>query len=94
MKKGIPTKVALAKALLAGEVLNCANIHRMVGYSNISREIIRSAEESFDIEVHRERKEGKSRYGCYRWWLNYELKHTERNKKGILEMKKYIASWS
>lgn len=81
---------ALCKALLSGEVISIKNAYFDYGISNISREIGRSIERKFNVEVSKVRKEGISRYGQPITWKEYRLNRTDFNQKGIFEMSKYI----
>jgi hypothetical protein len=81
---------ALAKALLSGEVISIKNAYFDYGISNISREIGRSIERKFHVEVSRVKKEGISRYGQPIVWFEYRLNRTNFNSKGITDMAKYI----
>ena len=81
---------ALAKALLSGEVISIKNAYFDYGISNISREIGRSIERKFNVEVSRVKKEGISRYGQPIVWFEYRLNRTDFNQKGITDMAKYI----
>ena len=81
---------ALSKALLSGEVISIKNAYFDYGISNIAREIGRSIERKFNVEVSRVRREGKSRYGQKINWCEYRLNHTQYNANGIKSMAMYI----
>jgi len=81
---------ALAKALLSGEVISIKNAYFDYGISNIAREIGRSIERKFNVEVSRVKREGTSRYGQSIVWFEYRLNRTDFNAKGIADMAKYI----
>lgn len=83
-------KTALCMALLEGRVLNVGNCFREIGYTNIAREIPRTVEKKFDVEVSKVPKTGKNRYGDPVSYVNYRLNDTEYNKVGIERMKQYI----
>jgi hypothetical protein len=85
---------ALAKSLLSGEVISIKNAYFDYGISNIAREIGRSIERKFNVEVSRVKKEGISRYGQSIVWFEYRLNKTDFNSKGIAEMSKYIVEVS
>lgn len=80
---------ALCKALLSGEVISIKNAYFDYG---ISREIGRSIERKFNVEVSKVRKEGISRYGQPITWKEYRLNRTDFNQNGINLMIKYIKS--
>lgn len=83
-------KAAICLALLKGEVLNIGTGFRLLGVTNLPREIGRSVERSFHIEVSRSHQEGKSRYNVPCTWVNYRLNKTDYNSKGIENMKSYV----
>lgn len=82
-------KTALCLSLLKGDVINVANSIRLTGLSNPAREIPRSVEEPFKIQVSRSKVETKDQFGNYATYHNYRLNHTRYNAKGIAEMKNY-----
>lgn len=84
------SKAALCKALLEGKIVNIKNGFDLFGITNVPREIGRSVERSFDVEVSRTQMEGKSRYGQPVVWVNYRLNKTEYNAAGIKKMKEYV----
>lgn len=88
------SKAALAHTLLRGEVINARNIHKLTGYSNVSREIIRCIEredqEGFGVNVQRTPMQGVNRYGVHCKWFDYKLKRTEDNLPGIKRMRDYV----
>lgn len=81
---------ALCKALLSGEVVSIKNAYFDYGISNIAREIGRSIERKFNVQVSKVRKEGISRYGQRITWKEYRLNRTDFNQKGITDMAIYI----
>lgn len=83
---------ALCKCLLSGKVISIKNAYFDYGISNIAREIGRSIERKFDVEVDRTHRVGKSRYGTAINWVDYKLNQTTRNQKGIKKMAEYIIS--
>ena len=83
-------KTALCKALLDGNIINCGNIHNMVGFTNASREIIRMVERPFGVKCSREEVKGVSRYGSPVQYFNYRLFNTPLNKDGIQKMREYV----
>jgi hypothetical protein len=85
-------KAALCTALLRGQVVNIKNGFELFGITNIPREIGRSVEREFGVQVSRTQMEGKSRYGQPVVWVNYRLNRTEYNQEGIKKMIDYVAS--
>jgi len=84
------TRIALMRAFLSGETVNCRNIHKMVGFTYCSREVIRVIEEPFGVRLKRVPRKGKSRYGETCHWYDYKLSKNSLNRKGISLMKKAI----
>lgn len=83
-------KAAIIKSLLKGEVLSIMNGFKWFGCTNIPREIGRSVEREFGVEVSRVRKEGESRYKQPVSYFEYRLNRTDHNKEGILKMEAYV----
>ena len=83
-------KAALAMALLDGKVLTVANCFRLIGLTNIGREIPRMIEKPFGIIISRTPKTGKSRYGQGVSYTEYKLNHTPYNEPGLEKLKSYI----
>lgn len=83
-------KAAICKSLLKGEVLSIMNGFKWFGCTNIPREIGRSVEREFGVEVSRVQKEGNSRYGQPVHYFEYRLNHTDYNKPGRLLMEQYV----
>lgn len=84
------SKAALAKALLKGEVVNIKNGFTHFGITNVPREIGRSIERAFGVEVSRTMREGMSRYKQPCIWCDYRLNKTDYNKEGIQKMIEYV----
>lgn len=83
-------KAAICKSLLKGEVLSIMNGFKWFGCTNIPREIGRSVEREFDVEVSRVQKDGQSRYQQAVHYTEYRLNRTEHNKPGIERMEAYV----
>lgn len=83
-------KAALCKALLAGEVVSIMTGFKMMGTTNIPREIGRSIERVFNVKVSRTQKTSKTRYGGSCYYFEYRLNRTEYNKEGIKKMYAYL----
>lgn len=84
------SKSALAQSLIEGKTVNIMTGFRLFGITNIPREISRSIERCFDVEVKRIPRKAVSRYGQPCIWMDYKLIKNERNKEGIKRMKLYI----
>ena len=80
----------MAKSLLRGEVLSIMNCFKWFGVTNCPREIGRSIEREFGVEVSRVKKDFISRYGQSGYYYEYRLNRTEHNKNGISKMEAYI----
>lgn len=90
-------KAALCYHLLKGDVLTVGTAFRIIGITNISREIGRNIERrsgkgnaGFGVTVSRLRKEGKNRYKSYATWNEYRLNLTGYNAAGVKRMKEYL----
>lgn len=83
-------KAAICKSLLKGEVLSIMNGFKWFGCTNIPREIGRSVEREFGVEVSRVQKDGESRYKQPVHYFEYRLNRTEHNKPGIEKMEEYV----
>jgi len=83
-------KTALLKILLSGETVNVKTCFRDTGLTNAARECSRMVEKPFGVRLHREPKQGKSRYGCSVSWIDYTLPRTQENAEGIVKIAKYI----
>ena len=85
-------KAAICKSLLKGEVLSIMNGFKWFGCTNIPREIGRSVEREFDVQVSRLQKKGISRYKQPTNYTEYRLNRTDYNKEGIEKMEAYVRS--
>jgi len=83
-------KTALIKSLLSGDVLSIKTCFNTIGLTNLPREIGRSIERPFGVEVSRTPKHGKSRYGVPVTWFEYRLNQSTHNQPGIAKMAKYV----
>lgn len=83
-------KAALIRALLAGEVVSIMTGFKMMGITNVPREIGRSIEREFDVIVSRTSKKGKTRYGGDCSFTEYRLNRSEHNLSGIQKMIEYL----
>jgi len=83
-------KAAMCKSLLKGEVLSVMNCFKWFGVTNCAREIGRSIERPFGVEISKSQKNFKSRYGQPGFYFEYRLNRTEYNKEGISKMEAYV----
>lgn len=81
---------AIAKALLDGKTLSIMNGFRLFSCTNIPREISRSIEKKFGVQVSRDKVEFVSRYGHPGVYYRYRLNRTEHNINGIIKMERYV----
>lgn len=81
---------ALAAALLKGEVISIKTAFSQFGCTNAPREIGRSIERKFGVEVSKTPKKFTSRYGKSGVYYQYRLNATPYNKYGIEKMKAYL----
>lgn len=87
-------KAALIKALLAGEVVSIMTGFKLMGITNVPREIGRSIEREFDVTVSRVIKKSKTRYGGDCCYTEYRLNRSEHNLPGIQKMLEYLKEHS
>lgn len=83
-------KAAICKALLEGQTLSIMNGFNYFSCTNIPREIGRSIERKFNVEVDRQRKVGKSKYGMPCTWFEYSFSKSKNSPEAIEKMKEYI----
>lgn len=83
-------KAAIAKALLEGKVLSIMNGFSLFGCTNLPREISRSIEKEFGVEVSRDKVNFKSKYNQAGIYYRYHLNRTEYNINGIIKMERYV----
>lgn len=81
---------AIANALLNGEVLSIMNGFRLFSCTNLPREISRSIEQKFGVQVSRARVEFTSKYGQKGTYFRYRLNKTDYNMNGIIKMMRYV----
>lgn len=74
-------KQALMAHLLSGGVLSIKTAYKYFGVSNIAREVGRLIERPLNIQLKREEKTGRTKYGSSCHWLEYSA--TGSNKKVI-----------
>lgn len=81
---------AIAKALLEGKTLSIMNGFQLFSCTNIPREISRSIEKKFGVEISRDNVEFVSKYGHPGVYCRYRLNRTEHNVNGIIKMERYV----
>ena len=81
---------AIASALLNGEVLSIMNGFKLFSCTNLPRELSRSIEKKFGVEISRDKVVFKSKYGQPGFYYRYRLNKTETNAAGIKLMEQYI----
>jgi len=87
-------KAALVKALLDGNVLDIINGMKMIGATNIPREVGRSIinpKSGFGAKVIKKRIDITTQYGTTGYYFTYQLERSEANKEAIQKMKEYLA---
>jgi hypothetical protein len=73
---------ALGLAFLRGDVITIKTAFRDFGISNLPREVGRSIERKFGLELTKVKKTGKSRYGIRCYYYQYRLPQTPYNEEG------------
>jgi hypothetical protein len=81
---------ALSIAFLQGRVLTIKTAFQEFGVSNLPREVGRSIERKFGVQLSRVKKTGKSKYGVECWWNEYRLPNTLYNRQGREKMLEYV----
>ena len=89
-KRKMNQTAAIALALLKGEVVSISSAFHQFGCSNAPREIGRSIERKFGVEVSKTPTKFKSRYGKGGVYFAYRLNNTPYNKEGIKKMREYV----
>lgn len=84
-------KAALCLSLLEGNVLSIMTGFKQFGVTNIPREIGRSVERYFGVEVRKTPVKFTSQYGHTGEYYNYRLNKAKHNLPGIKKMAAYIA---
>ncbi len=78
---------AIAKSLLSRDVLSIKTAFNQFGVTNLPREIGRSIERKFNVEVKKKRIIGESRYGVQSTWFEYRLVKSKNSPESIEKMK-------
>lgn len=81
---------AIAYHLLIGKKITIMNAFNYFGCTNAPREISRSIEDKFGVEVKKTQEKFVSRYGRVGVYYEYELERKKENKEGIKAMTKYV----
>jgi hypothetical protein len=82
---------AICHSLLKGDTLSIMNGYSKFNCTNLPRELSRSVEKKFDVEMEKTPTLFVSAYGHVGEYYKYRLIKNERNKKGIEKMKIYLA---
>jgi hypothetical protein len=82
---------AISEALLRGEVLTIMDGFKRFSCSNLPRELSRSIEQKFGVEISKVKKDFKSRYDSKPgYYYQYRLNTTEQNADGRQKMIDYV----
>jgi hypothetical protein len=82
---------AIAQSFLKGETNSIMTAFRKFNCTNLPREVGRSIERKFGVEVTKVPVKFKSTYGHTGEYFNYTLLRTPSNKKGIQKMEEYVS---
>lgn len=83
---------AICISLLKGDVLTIGDGFYKFHCTNLPRELSRSVEQKFDVEISRDRVDFESTYeGRSGYYFRYRLNRSERNVEGIKKMQEYVA---
>lgn len=80
---------AIALSLLKGDVLSIMNGFQLFSCTNLPRELSRSIEKKFGVEISKDKVVFKSKYGQPGFYYRYRLNKTEANAPGIARMIDY-----
>lgn len=80
---------AIALALLKGDVLSIMNGFQLFACTNLPRELSRSIEKKFGIQISKDKVVHKSKYGQPGFYYRYRLNKTKANGPGIARMIHY-----
>lgn len=81
---------AMAASLLKGEVISVRTCFNRFGITNCAREVSRSIEDKFGVEVSRVRVDTITKYNTPCFYFEYRLNNTEHNKEGRAKMEAYV----
>jgi hypothetical protein len=80
---------ALGLAFLRGDVITIKTAFRDYGISNLPREVGRSIERKFGLQLSKVKKTGKSRYGVSCYYYQYRLPVVPYNEEGRKRLNEY-----
>lgn len=84
-------RAAISKALLQGRSITIKTSFIDFGITNLPREISRTIEQVFLIQVDKTKKTGVTKFKEPCYWYEYKLDQTkESNFEGIEKMKAYV----
>lgn len=81
---------AIAESLLKGEVLSIMDGFKKFACTNLPRELSRSIEQKFGVELTKTPTKFKSVYGHKGEYYKYRLPTTTQNLTGIQLMRNYV----
>jgi hypothetical protein len=87
-------KCALIKALLDGHTLDILNGMKMIGATNIPREVGRhviNPKTGFNARVIKKRIDITTQYGTHGYYFTYKLDKSEKNNDAVAAMRKYLS---
>lgn len=83
---------AICIALLKGDVLTISDGFHRFNCTNLPRELSRSVEKKFGVEVSKTKVDFESKYdGKPGYYFRYRLNRTDYNAPGIKKMQDYIS---
>jgi len=88
--KSIPQIAYISQALIRGEVLTIMDGFKRFNCTNLPRELSRSVERKFGVEISRERVEFTTDCDMPGFFFRYRLNATAYNEPGIKKMRDYI----
>jgi hypothetical protein len=84
---------AIAMSLLKGDVLTIMDGFKRFACTNLPRELSRSIEQKFGVEISRVKKEFKAQFdGRPGYYYQYRLNNSDHNREGIDKMREYLRS--
>lgn len=84
---------AICHSLLQGEVLSIMTAFKQFNCTNLPREISRSVEQKFGVQISRTKRNFVSTYGEPGFYYQYRLNRSaEYNQIGIEKMREYVTN--